>query len=769
MIKQKERGFLLTAGETSLLLSLDKFDHVLTDYFGGKLPDVDDFSPAKRKYGVAFGTATAYRDQEDPNYSLDPLSLDISLPHRGDYNDPSLILRREDGQVFDLVYASSEIRKPLPMEGYPMPRDAEDELVLHLQDEKMAVEVELHYLTFASSEVIGRYMVVKNLSEKPLWIEKAASLQLVLDQDEPFEMVSTYGGWAYELNEEVTPITHTRTIIDSLTGGSSCRHNPFFYLKGKHTSLFHGPCYGFNLIYSGNHFEEVELTSYGKIRIQNGISPTLFEEKLEKNASFLTPLAIFCYSGKGINGLTKIMHDFVNDHIVPERFARKERLIDYNSWEGCMFSFNEGKIKSLMKQAKDAGMELFVLDDGWFGKRDNDSSSLGDWFVNKKKLPHGIDGLSDYCHKLGMKFGLWFEPEMVSPDSDLYRAHPEYAIQDGVHAPTLGRHQLTLDLTKKEVRDYIVSAMSPILKQGVDFVKWDYNRNMSDIPADPGFFHHYILGLYQLLEELSKAFPEILFLNCASGGNRCDLGMLSYFPLTWVSDDTDAFQRTKMQEAMVVGYPQSVFSNHVSSKTNAQTLRKLAIADKFNAASIGILGYELDLNDITKHDEEEIAREVKFYKEHRKTFQYGEYIQFHKLSEENLSVREVLGEKEALLVRTIGVSKPASHPEHLELQGLKEDALYHYAVREQTIDIRRFGPLVNFVSPIHVKEEGVVMNILAKYKEMPIEKFEGDAVGALLNCGAVKLPMSWQGTGYNDDVAFLGDFGSRLYLIQEKE
>ncbi|MBP5216960.1 MAG: alpha-galactosidase, partial [Bacilli bacterium] len=602
MIKQKERGFLLTAGESSLLLSITKYGHIVTDYLGEKLPDIEDYAVAKRNYGVGFGTATAYRDQEDPNYILDPLSLDVSLPHRGDYNDPSLLLRREDGQVFDLVYVSSEITEPEEMKGYPTPRDAEQELVIHLKDEKMEAEVELHYLTYRNSDVIGRYLVVNNLSEKPLFIEKAASLQLVLDENEPLEMVSTYGGWAYELNEEVTPISHVRTIIDSLTGSSSCRHNPFFYLKGKKTSLFAGPCYGFNLIYSGNHFEEAELTSYGKIRIQIGISPTLFQEKLAKGESFLTPLAIFAYSGNGINGLTKIMHDFVNDHIVPERFARKERLIDYNSWEGCMFSFNEGKIKSLMKQAKDAGMELFVLDDGWFGKRNDDTSSLGDWTVNKKKLPHGIDGLSEYCHKLGMKFGLWFEPEMISPDSDLYRAHPEYAIQDGIHESTLGRHQLTLDLTKKEVRDYIVSAIGAILKQGVDFVKWDYNRNMSDIPSDPGFLHHYILGLYEVMDELTSSFPEILFLNCASGGNRCDLGMLSYFPLTWVSDDTDAFQRTKMQEAMVVGYPQSVFSNHVSSKTNAQTLRKLAIADKFNAASIGVLGYELDLNDITKHD-----------------------------------------------------------------------------------------------------------------------------------------------------------------------
>ncbi len=750
-------------------MTISEFGHVIMDYFGKELPFAEDVSPALRSYGVGFGLATNYDDKKDPNYSLDPLSLELSLAFRGDYNNPSLILRSPRGQVFDLVFVSGEIIEPKPLKDYPSPREAEQELVLKLKDKKMEVGVELHYITYKDSPVFGRYMVIKNHAEEPLWIEKAASLQLVLDADQPYEMVSTYGNWAHELQEEVTPITHTRTSIDSLTGSSSARHNPFFYLKGKKTSLFHGDVYGFNLIYSGNHFEEAELTNHGKIRIQTGISPTLFKQELAKGESFATPMAIFCHSQDGINGLSKAMHDFVNGHIVPERFAYQDRLIDYNSWEGCMFDFDEGKIKNLMKLAKKEGMELFVLDDGWFGKRDSDTCSLGDWTVNKKKLPHGISGLSDYCHKLGMKFGLWFEPEMISPNSDLYRAHPEYAIQDGIHEATLGRHQLTLDLTQEEVREYIVSAVSAILKQGVDFVKWDYNRNMSDLPKDPGFFHHYILGLYKVMKKLTESFPEILFLNCASGGNRCDLGMLSYFPLTWVSDDTDAFERCKMQEAMVVGYPQSVFSNHVSTKTNAQTLRKLPFAEKFEVASIGVLGYELNLADIKKHDEEEIAAQIALYKKHRRLFQYGEYIQFHKLTEEGIAVREVLDEGNAVVVRTLGVSKPSAEAEHLEVIGLSEKANYHYEVRKKTLDITRFGPLVNFVSPIHVAEEGQLINLLSSFKRMPIETFEGEILGAYLNQGAVKLPITWQGTGYNDDVCFMGDFGSRMYLIEKKE
>ncbi len=767
MIKKLDNEFLLTNSGSSLILHLNELGKLTMEYYGAPLPEGEDLSKYVRKNNMV-GTATIYDEKKDKEFSLDTASLEFSTPHKGDYGDPSIILASSKGFVYDFVYEKDEIRKPKEMKDYPNPREAEEELVITFVDEKMGARIHLHYITYKNSAIFGRYLEIENFGEEEIRIQKAASLQLILD-DKGYEMVTYYGGWADEFHENVSPITHVRTVIDSLTGSSSARHNPFFYVRQKGASVDSGETYAFNLIYSGNHFEEAELTTYGKIRIQTGISSICFEERLPKGGSFTTPLAIMAYSNKGQNGITKFMHEFVNDHVVPARFQGKDKLIDYNSWEGSGTKFKEKDIHSLMKKAASIGVELFVLDDGWFGHRNDDSTSLGDWVTDKKKLPHGIDGLANYAHKLGMQFGLWFEPEMISPDSDLYRAHPDWAIQDGIHEPSLGRHQLVLDLRKQEVQDFIVEVFDKFLGSGkVNFVKWDYNRNISDIPAGDGaFYHNYILGLYKVLKRLDERFPDVLFQNCASGGNRCDLGMLSFFPLTWVSDDTDPFQRAQIQESMAVGYPLSVFANHVSSKTNTQALRVTTIHDKFEVASLGVLGYELNLNDVSKEDIEIMKKQIGFYKCHRRTFQYGEYRAFHKLSEGNIAVRQVLGEKEAVVVRTLRNQQISGMPESLEVKGLDETKNYAYSVYDKKLELKRFGPLVNMVSPIHLKEDGFLLRLLSKFKKMDIEEFKGVASGAYLNAGAVKLPNQWQAAGYDSSVAFYGDFGSRLILVQE--
>jgi alpha-galactosidase len=768
MIKQISGGFIIEAGNSTMLLEVNEIQKPVLAYYGPKIKEPESVTAFKTPYGTAMGTATVYDEKKAPTLTLDQLNLEISSPYKGDYGSPSLLLEGQTSPVYDFVYQSFEIRKPESLPELPSPHDAEEELILKLADPAQKVEVELHYLTYKDSGVIGRYLKIINQGE-PLDIRKAMSLQVVLD-GEGFELVNFYGTWAGEFQKDVTTLNHLRYSFDSATGSSSARHNPYFIIKKKDTSYQAGGCYGFNLVYSGNHYEEVEYSAFDKLRVQTGISPLGFKKTLQKGESFVTPLAVLTFSDQGLNGLIHLMHDFVNAHVVPKEFAYKARPVVFNNWEGTFMKFNERKLHSLVRKAAAIGAECFVLDDGWFGKRNNDKAGLGDWTVNKKKLPHGIKGLCSYVHKKGMKFGLWFEPEMVNPDSDLFRAHPEYAIQDGIHEPCLGRNQLTLDLTKAEVRSYIIDAVEAILKSAsIDFVKWDYNRNMSDIPMNSGtFFHDYILGLYQVVGKITADFPKILFENCASGGNRCDLGMLSYFAQTWVSDDTDSFERAKIQDGMVLGYPLSVMSNHVSAKISNQMLRKTSFDSKFDVACLGILGYELDLGSLSKKELSNFKQQIAFYKAHREVCQFGTYEQISTLEDSSFSTKEAHNAKEAVVSRTVGICRPVPSQESLFAIGLDPNADYHYAIRREDLDLRRFGTIVNYVLPIHLKEEGALISFIAKFKSMPCETLEGDMSGAGLMGGGLKFPMLWNGTGYSDKVSFMGDFGSRLYLLSRK-
>lgn len=771
MIKQIGEGFLLTSKDASMVLRVNPLKKLTLEYFGAALDDkLTDLSPLFRGYGTGPGTQTTYDEKLDPTLSLDYLPLEVSTPYKGDYQDPSLILRNEEGQVFDFIYQKAEILKQVqPIQGLPSPDDGEEELLVTLKDEAMKVEIELHYVTYKDTSSFTKYLVVKNLNSKPLSILKAAS-GLINIPNKDFEMVSYFGNWAGEFQEDVSSLGHFRHTIESTTGSSSARHNPFFYLKAKETGLNHGEVYSFNLVYSGSWQASVERTYNNNVRIQHGINPLGFYEVLKKGENFTTPAMLTSYSHEGINGITKENHFFVSSHIVNKNFKGLPMAIDYNSWEGCGCKFNESKVHSLMKKASQLGIELFVLDDGWFGKRNDDRSSLGDWFVDKKKLPHGLIGLSDYCHKLGMKFGVWFEPEMISPVSELYQAHPDWAIQDGKHNPSLGRHQLTLDLSKKEVQDFIVETMNRCLKEnGIDMVKWDYNRNISDIPNDPGYMFHYMKGLYAVLERVCQDNPKVLILNCASGGNRCDLGMLHYFPLTWVSDDTDCFERARIQEGMIVGYPQCVMSNHVSAKTSNSMMRKTSLDSKFEVASIGVMGYELDLGDVSSKDIETMSAQIKTYKHFRKTFQYGEYKTHHSLFKEDIGVRQVLGEDQAVVVRTIGEAKILPPIESLECTGLDPKARYTYKVRPVKTTVLDAGGLVNAVSPIHVKEESHLQLLLHHLIRLDGESFEGKTLGSTINNGGLPLPMQWQGTGLDKRVALYRDFSSRMFLVEKEK
>lgn len=767
MIEILDEEILLSTKKTSMVLSYRNQKKLGTYYYGRKIISKEEIPSLIRKYSYIEGTEINL--EENKPYTEDLLKLDLSVMNHSDFNSPSLILGNEKSSVFDFVFKEAKIISPSIIEGLPTPHDAKEELLVTLEDSLMKVKADLHYVLYPEVDVIGRYLVIHNENELPLSIRKAMSYQLPLVNHDD-RIFSTYGHWADEFNADTHPVIHGRTLIESLTGSSSARHNPFFMILEKDCNNISGNVYGFNLVYSGNHEYSIEMDTFDNIRISQGIQSTGFEKVIETNESFSTPMGIMSFSYEGTNGLALNMQQFVNAHIIKPQWKNTDRPIIYNNWEATGPNFSKGKLVSLMKKAKSIGIELFVLDDGWFSSRNDDSHGLGDWNVNGKKLPGGLKSLSDECQKLGMKFGIWVEPEMVNDDTKLYKEHPDWIIKDNIHIPLKGRHQYVLDLSKKEVQDYIIKAMHSILDNAdISYVKWDYNRNISDIPNGfSSFYHDYILGLYKVISKLTDDYPDVLFENCASGGNRFDLGMLSYFPQSWMSDDTDSYQRETIQRNALYGYPLSVMSNHVAAKTSNQLLRKTSLDIKFDVAQYGILGYELDLNDLFKNDLETIEDQIRFYKENRKVLQWGRYSLVSEPSEKEDLVLEASLDDKAIITQFHSLQRPNPKEGHLKALYLEEDSLYTYKTRPQLIPLKKFGNLVNYIAPIHVKEDYILSVALAKHVKMKSEVDEGIASGsALLSSGPV-LTQEWSGVGYDEHIRLVSDFGTRCYLIRKK-
>jgi alpha-galactosidase len=768
MLEQNEEYFLLSTDKTSLLLHVNEIKKVVVEYYGRRIHSLDEASSLTRKYPYNQGCSTAYR-KEYVNLSLDHMKLAYSTLGKSDFFSPSIILNSETSSIFDFTFCSMETREVKPFEILPFPHGGNEEVILHLEEKNLHVLLDLHYILFEKEDVIAQYARIINQSDKEIIINKLASLQLPLVNNKEYELWSTFGNWAGELNIQKQPLTSGRFVLESLRGSSSNRHNPFFLLKEKEGNYHHGSCYGFNLMYSSNFENSVEMDSFGDIRVQVGISSTSFAKHLNQDESFITPIAIMSYAKDGINCLSSNFHDFVNEHVILERWKNTSRPVAYNNWEATNMKFRRGKIINLMKKAASLGVELFVLDDGWFSTRNDDGHGLGDWQVNEKKLPGGLGKLASVANKLGMKFGIWMEPEMVNEDTKTYHDHPDWVIHDAYHEPSIGRYQYVLDLRNKEVQDFVYQSVSNTLKSGnISYLKWDYNRDISDYDNRDGtFFYDYITGLYSVLRRLVKEFPDVLFENCASGGNRFDLGMLSFFPQSWMSDDTDCYQRCLIQEGGLLGYPLSVMSNHVAAKTSNQMLRYTPFDTKFDTACFGVLGYELDLSDLSKRDCRIISSQIKFYKEHRKTLQWGKVYQDRTYIDSERKMMEALGEKDSLVAIYSKIQKPNPMEERLRCFGLEEEALYHYETRKESIPLTRFGNLINYVLPFHINPDGTLIAAVSKRRNMTTEKEVGIASGSVLGDMGCVLAQEWSGVGYDDRVRLMGDFGARLYLIKK--
>ena len=766
--------FILNTQGLSYVFHVDKTGLLLHDYFGKRIEIKDfDISAIKQKNTVQKGTSVVYKKEVDENLSMDTAMLEFSFPHKGDFKSTPILLKSEKaGYTFDFSYKGYEIRNnPLESKDLPAPHDNDEELVITLEDKANNVEIELHYVVFFDSDVIARNIVIKNTGKESVHVLKALSMQLDLVNRE-FELKNFVGGWASEMNEADQRLVPGRYVHESRTGFSSHKCNPLFLIKNKDASLDNGDVFIFNLVYSGNHISEVELTPYGLVRIQSGINPFCFDYELKEKEQFKSPYAVFTFSPKGINGARSNMFKFVNEHIIANRWKEALRPVIINNWEATYFKFTHSKAVSIAKSAREFGAELFVLDDGWFSTRNDDSNGLGDYWVNKKKLPHGLSGLAKSINKLGMKFGLWFEPESINPNSDLYKAHPDWVIRSSNLEPSQSRNQLLLDLTKVEVQDYIIENISNILKDAnIEYIKWDMNRHMSDLPnrLNVGeFYHRYILGLYRVLGELTNAHPHVLFEGCASGGNRFDLGILSYCPQIWSSDDTDAYERSHIQRGYLYGYPQSTLSNHISCSSNHQTLREMTIDTRFNVASFGVLGYELMFSELNKFEKEQCKKLIKIYKDYREIFQFGEFFE---LPSTNGHLRWQVNNKDKTKCVIGEFAGPQTIlPKESILSAHELDDKILYAVKNVTHphNIKEFGGLVNMLLPFHVNPRGKIVDIASKHITMPSEKDDYEVYGNVLNNKGIILTPEWSASGVNEYVRILRDYGSRLYIIEEK-
>lgn len=649
-----------------------------------------------------------------------------------------------------------------------------EELIIKLKCNNYSEVLELHYSVFEERDVIVKSSKIINTGLAPVYVRRLMSNQLDFESSD-YVFTTFTGAWAREMERKDNRISSGKYVNSSYTGTSSNRANPFVMLSEEKTTEDSGICYGINLIYSGNHYECCQVNSYGKLRFVSGINPDSFEYRLEVGEELEAPESVMTFSPDGFNGMSQRMHSFVRNCIVRGAWKKKLRPVLLNSWEAAYFDINESKLLRLAKAGKEAGIELFVMDDGWFGQRDDDSSSLGDWFVNKKKLPNGVGGLCKKINDLGLMFGIWIEPEMVNVKSELYRTHPDWTIEIPGKNHSEGRNQRILDLANPDVVDYMIKQIEELLSSAnIDYVKWDMNRTFTDyysnyLPkerqGETG--HRYVLGLYKMMKTLTQKFPKILFEGCSAGGNRFDLGILSYFPQIWASDNTDAVYRVKAMTSYSYGYPMSTVTAHVSACPNHQTLRTTPLQTRFNVAAFGVCGYECNFCDMNKEELKEIKTQINIYKEWRNILQYGHFYRgrndnIHEWTCVSDDKKKALG----MIMQELVVPNTQFHQYYPK--GLDKKSKYSFNNREMRYNIKEFGDLVNTVSPIHIKQDSLMHNVLAKHVTMPGETEQYIASGSVL-MGGVKLKQAFAATGYNENTRYFQDFASRIYFMEGVE
>ena len=798
MIREQYPFFQLDTEHTSYCFRVTETGHLEHLHYGRKITSGENLTESlaifAEKHAFAPGNTNVY-DKEHPEFSLEDIRLEMSSYGKGDIREPFVEILHGDGSfTSDFRYEKAEITKgKAEFQTLPGSYDENDEvehLCVTLKDAAYGLVLELHYYVYEKCDVIARSARLLNESDETVQIKRLMSTQLDFDM-ETLVCTTFHGAWAREMKRTDVCLHGGKYVNESYTGTSSSRTNPFVMLAETGTNEDSGACYGINLIYSGNHYEAMEVSGYGETRFVAGINPQSFSWQLEPGATFEAPEAVMVYSPLGYNGMSQCMHRFVREHIVRGTWKKKTRPVLLNSWEASYFDINERKLLALAKAGKEAGIELFVMDDGWFGERNDDKHSLGDWDVNPKKLPGGLSGICEKVKALGLSFGIWVEPEMVNVDSRLYERHPDWTIEIPGHAHSEGRNQRILDLTQTSVQDFIIAKMSEVFSSAdISYVKWDMNRTFTDyysraLPAgrQGEVAHRYVMGLYRCMKELTERFPEILFEGCSAGGNRFDLGILSYFPQIWASDDTDALCRAEIQNGYSYGYPMSVVSAHVSSCPNHQTLRVTPLETRFHVAAFGLCGYECNLGDMKEGERAAVKAQIALYKEWRDVLQWGSFYRgrsFYDGKGDASCLMQLPGNQmewtcvSADQTRAVGMlmqklAVPNTQFHYYKPKGLAPEYRYHFYNRALKYNVKEFGDLVNTIAPVHIRQDSLVHNVVAKFVKLDGETEDYYAFGDALMYGGVRLKQAFGGTGYNGEVRHFPDFASRMYFMESVE
>ncbi len=765
MISIDHNLFHIQTKSTSYVFRVEPAGHLEHLHYAARVHLSPMAEDALKQKHSSLPSATICYSEETPCLSMELLRGEISSLGKGDYGEPFLELSFPNGaQTCDFLYRHHEIlsRKPMPsgLPGALPPKGSPEEtLVITLEERSHpGLLLHLYYTAYEDCDVILRSARLENRTPEHITIKRFFSSQLDFE-DNDYVFTNFYGSWTSEMHRADTPCPGKKCVSESRIGFSSNRANPFVMLSRPGCTETAGEVYGSNLIYSGNHYECAQSGELERLRFMTGISPEGFSWDLAPGAVFQAPEAVLSYSANGFSSLSKHFHKFIRSYIVRGTWAQKPRPILFNTWEAAYFNFNEDRILTMARQAKDLGAELLVLDDGWFGKRNSTKTSMGDWFCNPEKLPHGVDGLARRVHELGLQFGIWVEPEVISVDSDLYRAHPEWSLSiPGCHH-SLGRNTHLLDLSNPEVVDYLFDVLSKIFAQGVDYVKWDMNRGMSDVfstARDAAHMcetgHRFLLGLYDLLTRLTTRFPNILFESCASGGNRADLGILCYMPQFWASDNSDALCRMQIQTNYTYGYPLSVLGCHVSAVPNHQTMRETPVSTRYEVAAFGLLGYELDPGKLSEDDLTDIAQQIAHYKQLREWSFFGEVDRLQTGDRGYYSLQLTSPDGEHAAVVTFQEIYRSGRPMYvLRARGLQSEAMYEVRNR----------PCMMNVKPISGRF--ITIASATGYTRMPRETEHYFLPGDLIAESGIRLKSDFNGHNLDENTRYYPDYATRMY------
>ncbi len=680
---EESKIFKLDSKDSSYIFGVFEGNYLVHYYYGAYIPDTN-----VEELRLRPGFASFCPDSPSArvfNFSPDVTPLEYSTFGAGDFRLSAFAVKNADGnKVTDLRYVSHKItkgKKPLP--GLPalyVNEESEaDTLEILTEDKVTGATVTLIYTVFNNYSAITRSVKVENKSDKPFFINTVHSLCVDFPGSD-YEMLDLYGRWVKERALERYPIHRGIQSIKSKRGSSSHNHNPFTALVSKGANEEYGECYGFNLVYSSNFSIDVEIDGFNCTRLVMGINPEGFSWHLSPGEEFYSPEAVMVYTNKGLGEMSRIFHRLYGNNLIRGKWKKAKRPLLINNWEGTGMSFDHDKLVSFAKHAKDIGLEMLVMDDGWFGKRDDDKSSLGDWYVAEYKLQKGLSGLIKEVNDCGLKFGIWFEPEMISPDSDIYREHPDWCLHTEGRDKSIARTQYVIDYSRKEVRDHIYSMMYDILsKNNIDYVKWDFNRNLTEVscaelpPEKQGeIFHRFVLGTYEIMDRLTTDFPDLLLENCSGGGGRFDPGMLYYSPQIWTSDNTDPIERLTIQFGTSLCYPASTMGAHVSAN------RRTSYETKMNVALWGSFGYELDPDKLTPEEKEEIKAQIELYHRYYDVIHYGDLYRLITPFENEFHVawEFVSEDKNEALVTVIEIKRAYDEFFLLKLKGLDPDKYY---------------------------------------------------------------------------------------------